>query len=57
VVAFFGCSFLNRAALKTGGDFPIAIQSSLTILQALTMDRHLGSSHFKIPADSMLVLV
>ncbi|XVF04996.1 hypothetical protein REPUB_Repub05bG0131700 [Reevesia pubescens] len=35
---------------------PIAIQASLTILQALTMDRHLGQ-HFKIPAGSILVLV
>ncbi|XP_004294684.1 PREDICTED: protein NRT1/ PTR FAMILY 2.6-like [Fragaria vesca subsp. vesca] len=34
---------------------PIAVQSSLTILQALTMDRHLGP-HFKIPAGSILVV-
>ncbi|KAM5556132.1 hypothetical protein ABKV19_023827 [Rosa sericea] len=33
---------------------PIGIFSSLTILQALTMDRHLGP-HFKIPAASFLV--
>ncbi|XP_061997958.1 protein NRT1/ PTR FAMILY 2.7-like [Rosa rugosa] len=33
---------------------PIGILSSLTILQALTMDRHLGP-HFKIPAASFLV--
>ncbi|KAJ7947757.1 protein NRT1/ PTR FAMILY 2.7-like [Quillaja saponaria] len=35
---------------------PIAIQSSLTVLQALSMDRHLGP-HFKIPAGSIIVLV
>ncbi|KAA8543988.1 hypothetical protein F0562_021835 [Nyssa sinensis] len=35
---------------------PIGIQSSLIILQALAMDRHLGP-HFKIPAGSMLVFV
>ncbi|KAG6681690.1 hypothetical protein I3842_13G104600 [Carya illinoinensis] len=35
---------------------PIAIQSSLTILQALTMDRSFGP-HFKIPSGSILVLV
>ncbi|GMN24858.1 hypothetical protein TIFTF001_049174 [Ficus carica] len=35
---------------------PITIQASLTVLQALTMDRHLGS-HFKIPAGSFQVLV
>ncbi|KAK9940266.1 hypothetical protein M0R45_016934 [Rubus argutus] len=35
---------------------PIGIQSSLTILQALTMDRHLGP-HFKIPSGSILVVV
>ncbi|XWS52731.1 hypothetical protein CRYUN_Cryun11dG0095600 [Craigia yunnanensis] len=34
---------------------PIAIQASLTILQALSMDRHLGQ-HFKIPAGSILVI-
>lgn len=34
----------------------IAIQSSLTILQALSMDRHLGL-HFKFPAGSTLFLV
>ncbi|XP_042474928.1 protein NRT1/ PTR FAMILY 2.7-like [Macadamia integrifolia] len=33
---------------------PIGIQSSLTILQALTMDRHLGP-HFQIPAGSLSV--
>ncbi|CAB4301014.1 unnamed protein product [Prunus armeniaca] len=33
---------------------PIGISSSLTILQALTMDRHLGP-HFTIPAGSFLV--
>ncbi|KAF8395018.1 hypothetical protein HHK36_018957 [Tetracentron sinense] len=33
---------------------PIAIQGSLTILQALSMDRHLGP-HFQIPAGSFLV--
>ncbi|KAJ9188912.1 hypothetical protein P3X46_000264 [Hevea brasiliensis] len=35
---------------------PIAVLSSLTILQALTMDRHLGP-HFKIPAGSMIVFI
>ncbi|EXC33224.1 Nitrate excretion transporter 1 [Morus notabilis] len=35
---------------------PIAIQGSLTVLQALTMDRHL-SSYFKIPAGSFGVIV
>ncbi|KAL6131313.1 hypothetical protein ACLB2K_069689 [Fragaria x ananassa] len=33
---------------------PIGIFSSLTVLQALTMDRHLGP-HFKIPAASIIV--
>ncbi|KAF8395014.1 hypothetical protein HHK36_018953 [Tetracentron sinense] len=33
---------------------PIGIQASLTILQALNMDRHLGP-HFQIPAGSFLV--
>ncbi|XP_022964645.1 protein NRT1/ PTR FAMILY 2.7-like [Cucurbita moschata] len=35
---------------------PIVMQGSLTILQALTMDRHLGPS-FKIPAGSFIVVV
>lgn len=35
---------------------PIAIQGSLTILQALTMDRHLGPN-FKIPAGSFAVII
>ncbi|KAG6681688.1 hypothetical protein I3842_13G104400 [Carya illinoinensis] len=35
---------------------PIGIQSSLTILQALTMDRNVGP-HFKIPSGSILVFV
>ncbi|GAV71369.1 PTR2 domain-containing protein [Cephalotus follicularis] len=35
---------------------PIAVQSSLIVLQALTMDRHLGP-HFKIPAGSVAVIV
>ncbi|KAJ4725954.1 protein NRT1/ PTR FAMILY 2.7-like [Melia azedarach] len=34
----------------------IGVQSSMTVLQALTMDRHLGP-HFKIPAGSILVIV
>lgn len=34
---------------------PIGIQSSLTVLQAVTMDRHLGP-HFKIPAGSIFVI-
>ncbi|KAJ4725955.1 protein NRT1/ PTR FAMILY 2.7-like [Melia azedarach] len=34
----------------------IGVQTSLTILQALTMDRHLGP-HFKIPAGSIIVIV
>ncbi|XP_042521188.1 protein NRT1/ PTR FAMILY 2.7-like [Macadamia integrifolia] len=33
---------------------PIGVQISLTVLQALTMDRHLGP-HFQIPAGSFLV--
>ncbi|KAJ4979102.1 hypothetical protein NE237_009882 [Protea cynaroides] len=33
---------------------PIGVQISLTILQALTMDRHVGP-HFQIPAGSFLV--
>jgi peptide/histidine transporter 3/4 len=33
---------------------PIGIFGSLTVLQALTMDRHLGP-HFKIPASSFVV--
>ncbi|KAL6967367.1 hypothetical protein U1Q18_033177 [Sarracenia purpurea var. burkii] len=33
---------------------PIGIQLSLAVLQALTMDRHLGP-HFQIPAGSILV--
>ncbi|XP_077239568.1 protein NRT1/ PTR FAMILY 2.7-like [Tasmannia lanceolata] len=36
---------------------PIAIQGNLTVLQALSMDRHLGRSHFLIPAGSFLVFV
>ncbi|KAI3746227.1 hypothetical protein L6452_08651 [Arctium lappa] len=35
---------------------PIAIQLSLIVLQALAMDRHLGS-HFQISAGSMIVFV
>ncbi|XP_022755664.1 protein NRT1/ PTR FAMILY 2.7-like isoform X2 [Durio zibethinus] len=35
---------------------PIAIQSSITVIQALSMDRHLGSN-FKIPAASIVVVV
>ncbi|XP_050214230.1 protein NRT1/ PTR FAMILY 2.7-like [Mercurialis annua] len=35
---------------------PIAVQLSLTVLQALAMDRHLGK-HFQIPAGSISVLV
>ncbi|KAL6203086.1 hypothetical protein ACLB2K_026790 [Fragaria x ananassa] len=35
---------------------PIAIQGNLTIVQALTMDRHLGP-HFLIPAGSVIVVV
>ncbi|KAI3977834.1 hypothetical protein MKX01_036674 [Papaver californicum] len=33
---------------------PIGIQSSLVVLQALSMDRHIGS-HFNVPAGSFLV--
>ncbi|XP_031486244.1 protein NRT1/ PTR FAMILY 2.6-like [Nymphaea colorata] len=33
---------------------PIGVQASMAILEALTMDRHLGS-HFSIPASSFLV--
>lgn len=32
----------------------VGMISNFTILQALTMDRHLGGSHFKIPAASFL---
>ncbi|KAK3408803.1 hypothetical protein EUGRSUZ_J00961 [Eucalyptus grandis] len=35
---------------------PIAVQNSMTVLQALTMDRHLGP-HFMIPAASVLVTI
>ncbi|CAK9170182.1 unnamed protein product [Ilex paraguariensis] len=35
---------------------PIVIQSSLPIIQALTMDRHLGS-HFQIPSGSIIVFI
>ncbi|KAK8488792.1 hypothetical protein V6N12_018805 [Hibiscus sabdariffa] len=35
---------------------PLAIQSSITVIQALSMDRHLGS-RFKIPAGSIIVVV
>ncbi|CAK9169132.1 unnamed protein product [Ilex paraguariensis] len=35
---------------------PIGIQATLSILQALTMDRHIGP-HFKFPAGSILVFV
>ncbi|KAF3455073.1 hypothetical protein FNV43_RR05521 [Rhamnella rubrinervis] len=35
---------------------PVAVQSSLTVLQALTVDRHIGQ-HFKIPAGSMIIFV
>ncbi|XWS71777.1 hypothetical protein CRYUN_Cryun03dG0167700 [Craigia yunnanensis] len=64
--------FFNRAALKTEGDtysdgsiakpcsiflaIPITFQWSMTVLQALVMDRHLGSN-FKIPAGSVTVVV
>ncbi|GFP94842.1 putative protein nrt1/ ptr family 2.2 [Phtheirospermum japonicum] len=36
---------------------PLAIQLSLSILQALTMDRHLGGSLFQVPAGSMPVFI
>ncbi|KAL3530626.1 hypothetical protein ACH5RR_009948 [Cinchona calisaya] len=35
---------------------PLVIQLSMVILQALTMDRHLGA-HFKIPAGTMPVFI
>lgn len=35
---------------------PIAVISSLTVLQALTVDRHFGP-YFKIPAGSMIVFI
>ncbi|KAB2614854.1 protein NRT1/ PTR FAMILY 2.7-like [Pyrus ussuriensis x Pyrus communis] len=35
---------------------PIAIQSSMSVLQALTMDRHIGP-HFKLPSSSVIVIV
>lgn len=34
---------------------PIGIQSSLSVLQALAMDRYLGP-HFKVPAGSITVI-
>ncbi|KAJ4725953.1 protein NRT1/ PTR FAMILY 2.7-like [Melia azedarach] len=34
----------------------VGVQNSMTVLQALTMDRHLGP-HFKIPSGSIVVLV
>lgn len=36
---------------------PLAIQLSLTVIQALTMDRRLGGARFKIPAGSMPVFI
>ncbi|CAD5324951.1 unnamed protein product [Arabidopsis thaliana] len=52
--------FLNRAALKTEGDSinniaPLAVQMSMTVLQAMVMDRKLGP-HFKVSAGSMQVI-
>ncbi|XP_031486140.1 protein NRT1/ PTR FAMILY 2.7-like isoform X3 [Nymphaea colorata] len=50
-------SIINILPLWSSSIFlstPIGVQSSLTILQALTMDRHLGA-HFKIPASSFPV--
>ncbi|XVF46402.1 hypothetical protein PTKIN_Ptkin03bG0023900 [Pterospermum kingtungense] len=35
---------------------PIAVQTNMTVLQALAMDRHLGPN-FKIPAGSIVVVV
>ncbi|KAB2081028.1 hypothetical protein ES319_A05G105000v1 [Gossypium barbadense] len=35
---------------------PVAIQSSIAVTQALSMDRHLGSN-FKIPAASIIVVI
>ncbi|XP_050222578.1 protein NRT1/ PTR FAMILY 2.7 [Mercurialis annua] len=35
---------------------PIGMQTSLTILQALAMDRHIGK-HFQIPSGSVIVIV
>lgn len=35
---------------------PIGVQSSLSVLQALVMDRHIGP-HFQIPAGSILVFM
>ncbi|KAB2614850.1 protein NRT1/ PTR FAMILY 2.7-like [Pyrus ussuriensis x Pyrus communis] len=35
---------------------PIAIQSSMSVLQALTMDRHIGP-YFKLPSSSVIVIV
>ncbi|CAA0811952.1 Protein NRT1/ PTR FAMILY 2.7 [Striga hermonthica] len=36
---------------------PLAIQLSLSVIQALSMDRRLGGSHFRIPAGSMPVFI
>ncbi|XP_039004350.1 protein NRT1/ PTR FAMILY 2.7-like [Hibiscus syriacus] len=52
-------TLIKLLPIWTSGIFlttPIAIQSSITVIQALSMDRHLGSG-FKIPAASILVVV
>ncbi|GER42012.1 major facilitator superfamily protein [Striga asiatica] len=36
---------------------PLAIQLSLSVIQALSMDRRLAGSHFRVPAGSMPVFI
>ncbi|XP_050292194.1 protein NRT1/ PTR FAMILY 2.7-like isoform X3 [Quercus robur] len=50
-------SLIRICPILSSGIFlstPIGVLSSLTVLQALTVDRHLGP-HFKIPAGTMVV--
>lgn len=52
-------TLIKLSPLWSSGIFlstPLAIQASLAILQALTMDRHMGPT-FKIPPGSMLVFI
>ncbi|KAG9151214.1 hypothetical protein Leryth_002771 [Lithospermum erythrorhizon] len=36
---------------------PLVIQASMAVLQALKTDRHLGHSHFQIPAGSIIIFI
>ncbi|KAK7840107.1 protein nrt1/ ptr family 2.7 [Quercus suber] len=50
-------SLIRICPILSSGIFlstPIGVLTSLTVLQALTVDRHLGP-HFKIPAGTMIV--